>query len=184
MELAEELQLEAAERAGSLEGFMQVIRLVIDDVEGREILSPPVVTFVDVPIVETAFSRASVLPYSYLPIFREYVSLRQEEIGIRRHISSMEGYPRPGSNGIKDNGEYAAAQKHLSDTIHAANRKRRELPIHAYKRLIQIETRFNRGCNDMYQPIRWEPIAEDVEKLISRWGEGRLPSGHYQPIEA
>lgn len=178
MEIAEQLQHEAEHRAGSPEGFLQVIRLVLNDMEER----------VEQPTLLSPFSLPCRPewrePSEYLPIFREYVCLMQESIQLKRQAIDLETklnelHRTPSSpNHIvytTTRLEFAKTQKQLSETLHEARRKQRELPVHALKRLRAIETRCDSryGRGKMYLPVCWSQLSELVETYISRWGQGR-----------
>lgn len=177
MEIAEELQREANERADS--SLPEVIRLVLETIETEEELELPSVSLRSAaPLGLHAWAKGydALPPSEYLPIFREYVCLMQEVWYARRIASFIESpdwnnrqnlyYP-----GDTRKEQHAKAQKKLSDKTHEARRKRRELPIHAYKRIIKIEAHFG---DQLYLPVNWEPLSESIERYICRWGEGKL----------
>ena len=188
MDIAAELQQEANERAGSLEGFQQVIRLVLDEMEGK----PKPLHFVIESDLHYRPARPEWTdPEDYLSIFRDYVCCMQEALYQRRHVESYdyiestftdEGYGRRAMLAReRDEVEYKAAQKKLSELIHAAKSKKRELPLHAYKRLLAVEdrnaVRFH-GLDNLYLPHNWVLMSEAVEFYISDFGTGRERVGH------
>lgn len=175
MDIATELQEEASQRAGSPEGFLQVIHLVVDGMERRE-LFPPL-------LLETKIDEVFGLdrpewkePKDYLPIFHQYVSLMRKVISLQRrsrHFDLHLRYNIPVDGFVHD--EFANIQKQLSEATHAARRKARELPIHAFKRLKAFENRYAPllgGSENMYHPDNEQKLGE-MEWFISHWGAGR-----------
>jgi hypothetical protein len=172
MDIAAELREEASQRAGSPEGFLQVIRLVLKDM-GETAPSFPSNNGPDLKLCpEWAW------PETYIPVFREYVCSMQQVLYFKwrweaNPLSRRFNNSYPGKY-IPD--EYKQAQKELNDLIHTAKKKKRELPIHAYKRLVAIETRYANlwaGRDNMYAPKNWESVSAEVEAYISNFGIGR-----------
>lgn len=119
MGIVEELQHVAAQQASSPEGFQQVIQLVLDAVErGGTSLSP-----------------------RHL-LVHEYVTLMQQSRKIKEQLSELSELSGglPFKKGDPMQRQYATLQKQLSDTIHLAKRKARELPSHV---LLLLRSRFD-----------------------------------------
>lgn len=151
----EKLQNEVNERAGSPEGFHQVIRLVLDGLanpqRGKVLLPPHVLS--------------STRPAS-LVVFREYVDLMQKVIPLRIRIRNSQ------LNHEKASAELKEVQKPLSDAIHAVRQKARELPLDAFNRLRAIETVYYArlgGWETLYHPICWKNESDKVEQFVI-WG--------------
>jgi hypothetical protein len=184
MDIAVEIQEEASQRAGSPEGFQQVIRLVLEDVEEEaslRLLLGPSEYQSAVNWATASVARPEWLhPDSYLPIFREYVCLMQEVLACKRRVRELNSYPNyspPYSQSAEKKRIQAQAQRDLNDVTHAARKKVRELPIHAFKRLRAIEVQYAPklgGWENLYRPDNWEYESWKVEHYISHFSEGRL----------
>lgn len=198
MEIAEQLQHEAAERAGSPEGLSEVLRLILETIEGgtTTIIEDDEPEQEAIPNLELApnpeLSRPEWLwPEQYLPTFRKYVALMQAATGHRLSVQEWQSsvdeleFRRIGVNPPPGVEERIASSRirlqrcreELEDTLAEAKRKKRELPIHAYKRLIAMEKKLQLIVQDrMYDPIYWKTLAEKVEGYISQWGVARKMS--------
>jgi hypothetical protein len=172
VDIAEELQFEATKRAGSPEGFAALIRLILDSVM-KEVVAEPTIFTPSGPTGD-GVRPEWLWPEQYMPVFHEYVALRQQQ-----HELEMARYT------VQEQYRQQVSLD-LEDVTKRANKKIKELPIHAYKRLLSLEDRFKialGGIHKMYEPRRWSEISERVEYHISDWGvarhERKLDEAHY-----
>ena len=168
MDIAAELQQEASDRAGSPEGFQQVIRLVLDDIE-RETGLP---LYSHLPRdasgvcsrMEASDAHSGVAASQNQQTFYQYVGLMQKVLVYQQYVRELEHpleHPHSWERirtlvaprrqvGILLEGEQhpseikhiraqAQIQRNLNDATHAARKKARELPIHVFKRLRAFE---------------------------------------------
>lgn len=176
MDIAEQLQTEVSTRAGSPEGIMAVIRLVLDSLEsdqpeaeiGMELNYEPPPSCEEIP-----FSPS---------IFLQYVSMMQEVITFRNYVKSLRdknpelmnsrGHWRADASSlITARVEYALSQTKLSGLTHAARSKRRELGPLVFKRLCKIEAKYgdriynnlNSRISDKIQNYLSAPLSAKLE---------------------
>lgn len=167
MDIAAGLQHEASERAGSSEGFLEVIRLVLDNIESGKVDGAPCLFSSRTARPEWA------MPENYLPILCEYVDCMQEMLRLKKKINDI-APPWMNERYAPDNSK--AVLTRISVLIHAAKSKKRELPIHAYKRLLAIENQIAPrlgGRDNLYLPQNWDPMSAMVLAYISNFGVGR-----------
>jgi hypothetical protein len=102
------------------------------------------------------------------------------EVNASRHQVNQMGTSRQIETEAWYRKRFAEAQMNLSDVTHAARRKARELPIHAFKRLRAIEVRlapYLGGIGNIYNPTNWNSallgkngnVHQSLERGETRW---------------
>lgn len=160
---------------------MQVIRLVIDDVEnGRGGLELP-------PLSIAPSNTEAHAPLHYILLFREYVRKMQDVLNHRDYIEKR--FEGPNNwlwrKSVQGHSEFSIAQKHLSELIHSARKKLREIPGHTLIRDIEIEhSRQWGGCENLYRPNNWkDPLVTLTEarlwEMFMGWQTRRRSSSEH-----